>query len=69
MSERWVGLTEVAEHTALSERTIRRHAALLGGCKFGGSLRFRLSVVDAAIEAGALDPRRRREVVPLARAR
>ena len=49
-SDRWLTPKEAAEYLAISERTVRRRAADLGGVKLGPSerapLRFKRSALD-----------------------
>jgi hypothetical protein len=59
MSEPWMSVDEAAAHCRVSPRSIRRHAARLGGVRLGGRLLFRADRIDAALEDNALAGRRR----------
>jgi excisionase family DNA binding protein len=59
MSEPWRSVAEIAAYTGLSQKTIRRRAAALGGVRFGGRLLFRESAVDEALQSNPLSARRR----------
>jgi len=60
MSEPWRDVPWVADYLGVSTKTIRRHAAQLGGVKFGTRLLFRASSIDAYLETQSLKPRRGR---------
>lgn len=61
-TERWVTAEEVAAHLAVTPYWVREMAKRgeLPGVKFGAYWRFRISAIDAAVEARANAPRTRR---------
>jgi hypothetical protein len=59
VSEPWASIADVAQHTGLSEKSIRRRAAELGAIRYAGRLRFMLSEVDRVLEQSSLRPRRK----------
>lgn len=60
MSETWRDVEWTAGYLGVSEKTVRRHAAQLGGVKFGTRLLFRASSIDTFLESQSLRPRRGR---------
>jgi len=60
MSERFRDVREEAQWLRLSEKTVRRHAAVLGAVKLGGRLLFPEEATLRYVEAQTLGPRRGR---------
>jgi excisionase family DNA binding protein len=52
-------VAEVAGYLGVSEKTVRRRAAELGGTKIGSALRFRRVEIDVFLEKHRLDRPRR----------
>ncbi len=58
MTERFRDVREEAQWLRLSEKTVRRHAAVLGAVKLGGRLLFPEEATLRYVEAQTLGPRR-----------
>jgi len=59
MTERFRDVREQAHWLRLSEKSVRRHAAVLGAVKLGGRLLFPEEATLRYVEAQTLGPRRR----------
>ena len=49
MSEPWLDVEQTARYLSVSTKTVRRHAAKLGGRKLGGRLLFRADLIDQGL--------------------
>lgn len=56
MSEPWHDVEWAAAYLGVSHKSIRRHAAQLGGVKLGARLLFRASEIDRFLESSSLRP-------------
>jgi hypothetical protein len=64
VSERFRPVAEQAEWLLVSEKTVRRHAAAMGGVKAAGRLLFPESKTLAYLETQSLGPRKGVRSIP-----
>jgi len=64
MSAHLWDVCQTAGYLGVSEKTVRRHAAQLGGVKLGALLRFHRSDIDRYLEGRRLDGRTRKSIEP-----
>jgi hypothetical protein len=57
MNEPWLDVDQAAAYVGVSSKTIRRHAAQLGGVPLGARLLFRATRIDRFLESQSLSPR------------